>query len=602
MNTNEKLTDSKSPALKREVKLASGEIVTLKPLTLKALPDHKKYRPYLEQFQVNLAQRTWPENKISAAPTWCSVDLRDGNQALINPLSIEQKLQFFQYLVAINFKEIEIGFPSASTIEFEFTRCLIDNQLIPDDVTPQVLTQARDHLIERSFEALKGCKKAIVHLYNSTSELQRRVVYEKDKKEITAIAVAAVKRIKQLAQTAEFETILEYSPESFTGTELPFAHDICRAVMDEWQPSTKNKLIFNWPATVEMTTPNIYADQIEWMCQQFAAEKESLIFSVHPHNDRGTGIAAAELALLAGANRVEGTLFGNGERTGNVDIVTMALNLFSQGIDPQLVLGDIPGLAEVAGHLTELPVHERHPYAGKLVFTAFSGSHQDAIRKGLSAVKSSTVTHWQVPYLAIDPADIGRAYEPLVRINSQSGKGGVAFILETNFGYLLPKKMHPEVSAIVQSLSERTGREVLSQDVFQAFSEAFLAQKDCCYRLLNFSSSLIEGESASDESNSVECQLQIMLADGTEKRFSGSGNGPIDACRDALIRFGAPYFKLRDYSEHALGEGSNAQAAAYVQVELEGGKTAWGAGQHPNTTKAAVAAMLSALNRALAHA
>ena len=585
----------------RQIKLPSGGTCILKPLSLRALPNHNKYRPYLEQFQVELPERSWPQNKILKAPTWCSVDLRDGNQALINPLSIEQKLQFFQYLVGLNFKEIEIGFPSASTIEFEFTRCLIDNNLIPEGVIPQVLTQARDHLIERSFAALKGCKKAIVHLYNSTSELQRRVVYQKDQNEITTIAVAAVKRIKELAQDADFETILEYSPESFTGTELPFAADICRAVMDVWQPTSANKLIFNWPATVEMSTPNIYADQIEWMCQQFTAEKDALVFSVHPHNDRGTAVAAAELALLAGANRVEGTLFGNGERTGNVDIITLALNLFSQGVDPQLVLGDIPGLAEITGQLTELPVHERHPYAGKLVFTAFSGSHQDAIRKGLATFKSSKAANWEVPYLAIDPADIGRAYEPLVRINSQSGKGGIAFILETNFGYLLPKKMHPEVSAIVQSLSERTGREVLSQDIFQAFSEAFLAQKDCAYRLVNFTSSVVEGESISDESNSVECQLVVRLSAGEEKRFSGSGNGPIDACRDALIRHGVPYFRLRDYSEHALGEGSNAQAAAYVQVELEGGKTAWGAGQHPNTTKAAVAALLSALNRAIAN-
>ncbi len=583
----------------RTITLPNGAALTLNPVLLSPLPGKDRYTHYLDQFQVTLPDRTWPNKRIEKCPTWCSVDLRDGNQALINPLSIEQKLQFFQYLVALNLKEIEIGFPSASSIEFEFARCLIDNKLIPDDVTPQVLTQSRDHLIERTFESLKGTKRAIVHLYNPTSELQRRVVYQKDKKEITDIALQGVKLIKELARNADFEVVLEYSPESFSTTELQFASDICHAVYDVWQPTAHNRLIFNWPTTVEVSTPNVHADQIEWMCRQFADVKDTLVFSVHTHNDRGTGVASTELALLAGANRVEGTLFGNGERTGNLDIVTVALNLFSHGIDPQLNLGDIPALVEMSQHFTELPVHERHPYAGKLVFTAFSGSHQDAIRKGLTALKESNSTKWEVPYLAIDPADIGRAYEPLVRINSQSGKGGVAFVLESQFGYEVPKKMHLEVSRVVQSLSEKTGREVVANEVLQAFKDAFITQANGRYRLIKFSAAPKEG--APDESGEqvVECTLNVSVDGGEPRKFFGTGNGPIDACRDALIKNGAPAFRLLDYSEHALQTGSDAHAAAYIHVALEDGRDAWGAGQHASTTTAAVAALLSALNRAL---
>jgi 2-isopropylmalate synthase len=578
------------------VRLPGGELYPLKPIRTKQLPAPNRYRSYHQQFVTDLPSRTWPGRILDRAPTWCSVDLRDGNQALINPLSIEQKLQFFQLLVALNFKEIEIGFPSASTVEFEFTRCLIENNLIPDDVIPQVLTQSREHLITRSFEALQGSRRAIVHLYNPTSELQRRVVYQKEMREIIEIATSGVALIKSQAANADFVTVLEYSPESFTGTELQFARDICRAALDVWQPSPSNKLIFNWPATVEMTTPNVYADQIEWMCNQFSDVRDSVVFSVHPHNDRGTGIAAAELALLAGADRVEGTLFGNGERTGNVDLITIALNLYSQGIDPQLYLGEIPTISEFAERMTEIPVNERHPYAGKLVFTAFSGSHQDAIRKGIHALKESKAPYFEVPYLTIDPADIGRAYEPLIRINSQSGKGGVAFVLESSFGYVLPKKMHVEVSAVIQGLSERSGREVQTQEILSAFSSAFINQNDPQYHLSTFGYSVIDGE-LSEGQNSVECQLTIRVRGSGEKRLTGTGNGPIDAARDALIRGGVPHFTVLDYSEHALGSGSNATAAAYIQVAISDGKTGWGVGQDSNTTRAAVAAMLSALNR-----
>lgn len=583
----------------RTVQIPGGSTLALKSVNLRPLPAPGKYRPYLDQFDVTLSDRIWPSQQITKAPVWCSVDLRDGNQALINPLSLEQKLYFFQYLLALNIKQIEIGFPSASSIEFEFTRCLIENGLIPDDVIPQVLTQSREHLIQRTFESLQGSRQAIVHLYNPTSELQRRVVYQKDKAEITEIAVSGIRQIKELARSADFKVILEYSPESFTGTELPFARDICRAVIDTWEPTPEHPMILNWPSTVEMATPNVYADQIEWMCRQIGDVRSSVIVSVHPHNDRGTAIASAELAVLAGADRVEGTLFGNGERTGNVDLVTLALNLYSQGVDPGLHLGDIPSLAEMAQHYTELPIPERHPYAGKLVFTAFSGSHQDAIRKGLSAMRQSKSERFEVPYLTIDPADIGRAYEPLVRINSQSGKGGVAFVLESQFGYEIPKKMHVEVSSVVQALSEKTGREVLADELRQCFVDAFVQVKDGHFKLVSFSASPRSIDTAADDNPLVDCILQVRHADGSTHKLNGSGNGPIDACRHALITGGAPAFKLLDYSEHALQTGSDAQAAAYIQVKLDSGKTAWGAGQHASTTTAAVAAMLSALNRAL---
>ena len=423
--------------------------------SLKAFPHFVnpavKYTPYHELFTVALPDRTWPNNRILQAPIWCSVDLRDGNQALVNPMSVPQKLEMFELLVKLGFKEIEIGFPSASEVEFEFTRTLIDRGLIPDDVTPQILTQSRTHLIERSFEALHGAKRAIVHLYNPTSELQRRVVFHASQEEVKRIAIEGTRLIKSLAAKTSTEILFEYSPESFTGTELPFALEVCNAVIREWGPTPHHKMILNLPSTVEMITPNIYADQIEWFIRHLE-NRESVIVSLHTHNDRGTGVAATELGLLAGADRVEGTLFGNGERTGNVDIITLALNLFSQGIHPNLDLHDIGSIREVAERCTELPVHERHPYAGDLVFTAFSGSHQDAINKGMRALAESGENRWEVPYLPIDPRDIGRTYEAIIRINSQSGKGGVAYMMRSEFGCDLPKDMHPEFSAVIQKI------------------------------------------------------------------------------------------------------------------------------------------------------
>ncbi|MCB0336920.1 MAG: 2-isopropylmalate synthase, partial [Bdellovibrionales bacterium] len=441
---------------------------------LKALPPASKYKPYLERFDVELPDRRWPDRTMSAAPTWCSVDLRDGNQALVNPLSLEQKLRFYHYLVAMNFKEIEISFPAASAVEFDFTRLLIEQKLVPEDVNPQVITQARDQLIDKTFEAIVGARQAIVHLYNSTSEVQRRVVFKLPDNEIIRIAVNGTKRVLKRARECDTQVTLQYSPESFTGTELWFARDICRAVIDVWEPSAERPLIINLPATVEVSTPNVHADQIEWMIRQFEDITEHLTFSVHTHNDRGTGVASAELALLAGATRVEGTLFGNGERTGNVDLITMALNLYAQGVDPELHLGDLQAIQQLACEMTELPIHPRHPYAGELVFTAFSCSHQDAVSKGLLALKTGASHEWEVPYLSIDPADIGRTFESLVRINSQSGKGGIAYVLESSFGYSLPKKMHPEVSAAVQFATEQSGKELSLEDVFRIFEEVFL--------------------------------------------------------------------------------------------------------------------------------
>ncbi len=433
------------------------------------------YKKYKRVPVVSLPEREWPNKEIMKAPVWCSVDLRDGNQALIEPMVVEEKIEFFNMLVKLGFKEIEIGFPSASQIEYDFLRQLVDRKLIPDDVTVQVLVQCREHLIEKTFESLQGIKQAIVHIYNSTSTLQREVVFGKEREEIKQIAVEGTKLVKQYAKDFPGKIILEYSPESFTGTELDFALDICTAVQDEWQPTPDNKLIINLPATVEMTTPNVYADQIEWMNKHFK-DRDSIILSVHPHNDRGTGIAATELALLAGADRVEGTLFGNGERTGNVDVLTLAYNMFSQGINPELELEHINSIIEVYERCCKMTVDMRHPYAGKLVFTAFSGSHQDAINKGMKAMAKRNDGIWEVPYLPIDPSDVGREYEPIVRINSQSGKGGVAFVMDTCFGYKLPKGMHKEFADVIQKIAEAQG-EVAPDTIMEKFSEEYLVAK-----------------------------------------------------------------------------------------------------------------------------
>ena len=557
---------------------------------------YRKYRPYHESFKVELPERTWPGKVMTCAPSWCSVDLRDGNQALVNPMRLDQKIEMWQLLLDLGFKEIEIGFPSASAVEYDFTRNLIDQDLIPEDVTPQVLVQARSHLIDKTFEALEGARRAVVHVYNSTSELQRRVVFKMEQREIIDLIEKAVAQIKELSASSGTEVVLEYSPESFTGTELEFALEICQAVMAVWQPTPEKRLILNLPATVEMSTPNIYADQIEWFCRHVKG-RDSLIISVHPHNDRGTAVAAAELALLAGADRVEGTLFGNGERTGNVDLVTLALNLFSQGIDPGLHFDDLSRVRRIFERCTQIPVHVRHPYSGDLVFTAFSGSHQDAIRKGKQQMQKSGSEHWEVPYLPIDPADVGRTYEPIIRINSQSGKGGVAYIMETEYGYTLPKKMHPEFGSIIQRISDERGAEVQPQQIWEAFLSNYL-EVERPYKFVKFSSEVLNGDGGGElKSEQVRGVLQLEI-DGVVKSFAGVGNGPIDACKNALHAAGVRQFRLSDFVEHALSSGSDAEAAAYIQVETEDGRKFYGVGKDANTIKANIKALICAVNRA----
>ncbi len=544
---------------------------------------------------VNFPQRKWPNKQIEKAPIWCSVDLRDGNQALIEPMVVEEKVEFFNMLVKLGFKEIEVGFPSASQIEYDFLRQLVDRKLIPDDVVVQVLVQCREHLLKRTFEALKGVKTAIVHIYNSTSTLQRDVVFGMDREEIKKIAVEGTKLVKEYAKDFPGKIILEYSPESFTGTELDFALDICTAVSDVWEPTPENKIIINLPATVEMNTPNVYADQIEWMNTHFK-NRDSILLSVHPHNDRGTGVAGSELALLAGADRIEGTLFGNGERTGNVDILTIAYNMFSQGINPELDLDNINEIIEVYERCCKIPVHVRHPYAGKLVFTAFSGSHQDAINKGVKAMNERKSKIWSVPYLPIDPSDIGRKYEPIVRINSQSGKGGVAFIMETNYGFKLPKGMHKEFANVIQSISEKSG-EVAPEQIIQEFKKNYLDMKEP----LHFKKCKIEDLSDKDSSGdeSFDTLAVVTYTDhGVEKTYEATGNGPIDAVQRGLQKELGIQIKILDYSEHALGEGSNAQAAAYVHIlDIETGKAVFGVGVSSNITRASIRAVFSSVNR-----
>ncbi len=549
------------------------------------------YQHYKRVPVVDFPDRTWPNNEIQKAPVWCSVDLRDGNQALVEPMVVEEKIEMFNLLVKLGFKEIEVGFPAASQIEFDFLRQLVDRQLIPDDVVVQVLVQCREHLIKRTFEALKGIKKAIVHIYNSTSTLQRDVVFHKDMEEIKEIAIIGTKLVQRYAAEFDGEILLEYSPESFTGTELDFALDICTAVQDTWGASKDKKIIINLPSTVEMNTPNVYADQIEWMHRHFK-DRESIILSVHPHNDRGTGIAATELALLAGADRVEGTLFGNGERTGNVDITTLAYNMFSQGLNPELNLENVKELVDVYERCTKMEIHPRHPYAGKLVFTAFSGSHQDAINKWMQALKERKGEYWEVPYLPIDPADIGRQYEPVVRINSQSGKGGVAFVMDTFYGFKLPKGMHKEFADIIQKISEKQG-EVAPEQIMDEFKKNYLDRKEP----MHFRKCRI---SDADTGNGDFATLaKVTYTDnGIEKTFEGVGNGPIDAVQRGLEDQLGIQIRVMDYSEHALSSGSGAQAVSYIHlVDMVSGKATYGVGISSNITRASVRGIFSAVNR-----
>lgn len=550
------------------------------------------YKHYRKNPVVDYPEREWPDKEIEKAPIWCSVDLRDGNQALIDPMVVTEKIEFFNYLVKLGFKEIEIGFPAASQIEFDFLRQLIDRKLIPDDVVVQVLTQCREELLDRTFEAIQGCKQAIVHIYNSTSTLQRDVVFHMDREHIINIAVEGTRMVKRHAENFPGKIILEYSPESFTGTELDFALDICTAVQEEWGPTKENPMIINLPSTVEMNTPNVYADQIEWMNKHFK-NRESIILSVHPHNDRGTGVASAELALLAGADRVEGTLFGNGERTGNVDVLNIAYNMFSQGIDPKLAIEHVNESIEIYERCCKIPIHPRHPYAGKLVFTAFSGSHQDAINKGVQALRERGGEIWQVPYLPIDPADIGREYEPIVRINSQSGKGGVAFIMDTYFGFKLPKGMHREFADVIQKISEKQG-EVSPEQIMEKFRSEYLEKKEPIhFRKLRVDD--LSGETDSEFDTRV---LVTYTNHGTEQSFEAVGNGPIDAVKRGLQMELGNDIRILDYEEHALQSGSNSQAAAYIHLlDVESGSVTYGVGVSSNITRASVRAIFSAINR-----
>ena len=548
---------------------------------MKKMPIHK-YRPWPA---VDLPNRTWPSKTISEAPRWCSVDLRDGNQALVVPMSVDEKKELFHLLVEMGFKEIEVGFPSASRTEYDFTRLLIEENLIPEDVTIQVLTQAREHLINKSFEAIRGCRRAIVHLYNSTSELQRRVVFGMGRKEVADLAVRGAEIIREQAEAMDgTDIIFQYSPESFTGTEQDFALEICEAVMDAWRPSVDKKIILNIPATVEMSTPNVYADRVEWFCGNIK-DRDKVIISVHAHNDRGTAVAATELALLAGADRVEGTLFGNGERTGNVDILTVALNMFSRGIDPKLDFSDINRIAGVCERCTKMPVHARHPYAGELVYTAFSGSHQDAINKGMHALRERPGL-WEVPYLPIDPADVGRTYESIIRINSQSGKGGVTYVMEEEYGLRLPKEMQPEFGRAIQTITDRTGKEMTPSVLWEAFLDEYM-KSDSPYSL-GKSKIRQKGEDEVDISSEIS-------SNGIVTTITGKGNGPIDAFSNALRKHLGIDFTLLSYYEHAIEKGSDSRAAAYIRIEREGIQR-WGAGIDTNIDRASFKAILSALN------
>ena len=543
-----------------------------------------KYRPFAP---IDIADRSWPNRIITAAPSWCSVDLRDGNQALIEPMDAARKRRMFDMLVKIGFKEIEVGFPAASQTDFDFVRELIEKRLIPDDVVIQVLTQARPELIARTYESLQGARRAIVHVYNSTSIAQRRVVFRTDRAGIIDIAVRGATVVREHAlRQADTDWSFEYSPESFTGTELDFAVEICNAVNSVWEPTPHHKAILNLPATVEMSTPNIYADQIEWFLRHIE-RRDSIVLSVHPHNDRGTAVGAAELAIMAGAQRVEGTLFGNGERTGNVDIVTLALNLYSQGIDPKLDFSNINEAARCAEACNQLPIHPRHPYVGDLVFTAFSGSHQDAIKKGLAA--RSNADFWEVPYLPIDPSDLGRSYDSIIRVNSQSGKGGVAYLLERDFQLIMPRRLQIEFSQVVQAAADITGKELSSQELWDLFNREYLsARLPYVYRSHQLSAS-------TDGADTERLTLQVENA-GRFETWLGQGSGPIDAMVKAI----ALPFDVLSYEEHSRGQGSAAKAISYIEVTTRARRTLFGVGTHPNIITASLLAIFSAVNRAIA--
>ena len=548
----------------------------------------EKYKPFTP---IDLPDRTWPGKVITKSPTWCSVDLRDGNQALIEPMGPERKLKMFKTLCDMGFKEIEIGFPSASDTDFDFCRKIIDENLIPDDVVIQVLTQAREELIRRTFEAVDGSKQAIVHLYNSTSTTQRRVVFNQDMAGIMKIATDGAELIKALIPTVPNTKIIhEYSPESFTQTELPYAMEVCEAVMEIWQPTPENRTIINLPATVEVATPNVYADQIEWMHRNFS-KRDCVILSLHPHNDRGTGVAAAEFGVMAGADRIEGTLFGNGERTGNVDVITLAMNMVSQGVDSKLDMSNMRELRATAEYCNQLPVHPRHPYAGDLVFTAFSGSHQDAINKGLKAMESSNSQAWDVPYLPIDPLDVGANYEAVIRINSQSGKGGISYIMETEFGIQMPRALQVEFSGAVQKISDTSGEEQSPDDIWKAFDQEYLSAKTPY--------EFVEHQTRADtHASEKRLMTATVKKNGVNVAIEGEGNGPIDAYVDALKKDSGKDIKVFSYSEHSVGGGSDASAIAFVETEVDG-KHLYGIGQDSNIVSASLIAVTCAVNRAI---
>jgi 2-isopropylmalate synthase len=554
--------------------------MTPPPVTPKRMP-FDRYRPFVP---VELPDRTWPGKKLTKAPLWCSVDLRDGNQALIDPMDPERKRRMFEALVRMGFKEIEVGFPSASQPDYDFVRLLIEEDLVPEDVTIQVLVQCRPELIERTYECLRGARRAIVHFYNSTSILQRRVVFGLDKPGIVDIAVNAARLCKKLEATIpETDVFYEYSPESYTGTEVDFAVEICEAVMDVIEPTSERRIILNLPATVEMYTPNLYADTIEWFLRH-VSRRERVILSLHPHNDRGCAVAATELGVLAGADRVEGTLFGNGERTGNVDVVTLAMNLFAQGVDPKLDISDIDGLRRIAEHCNRLPVHPRHPYVGDLVYTAFSGSHQDAIKKGMEALPRDYKV-WEVPYLPIDPKHVGRSYEAVIRVNSQSGKGGVAYIMKAEHGFDLPRRLQIEFSKTIQTITEDSGTEISPKDMWEAFEKQYLR-----------GDWQLDTHELVSDAGTTRMTAKLSVA-GQPRTLTGSGNGPIAAFVDGLRKSLGVELDVVDYAEHALGQGADAGAVAYVETVDGEGTTRWGVGVHSNIVTASLRAVLSALAR-----
>ena len=547
-----------------------------------------KYKPFE---LIQLDDRSWPTKSINKAPIWCSVDLRDGNQALIEPMGEERKIRMFKMLLDIGFREIEVGFPSASQTDFDFVRKIINENLIPEHVTIQALTQARPELIKRTYEALEGAPRAIVHVYNSTSALQRRVVFNSDEKGIKKIATDGAKQVRDYAEKyPNTDWMFEYSPESFTGTELPYAVEVCNAVNEVWEPSKQRKTIMNLPATVEMASPNIYADQIEWVCKNID-NRENIIISLHPHNDRGTAVAATELGVMAGADRIEGTLFGNGERTGNVDLVTLALNMLTQGVDPELDFSDINPIMRETEYCNQLPVHPRHPYAGDLVFTAFSGSHQDAIKKGLKELRNSNQETWEVPYLPIDPKDVGRSYEAVIRINSQSGKGGVAYLLEKDHGLSMPRRLQIEFSQVIQKITDETGKEISASDIWNTFQETYFNENGIFKFLEHHINSRANKEGLQED------EIEIKIEKGSEiKTITGTGNGPIDAMIDALSTNLDLNVKIADYHQHAISSGSDAKAVAYSEISYKQ-QSVWGVGIHQNTVIAGLESVINGLNR-----